>query len=79
MIGAYLLCAAALVLFGAAGGFVVVVSLASHRDKDITSPTTDRIHRGARVATRLHTRGPSVLHEAAYRHNLPRPTGREQE
>ena len=77
MIGTYVLAAVALVLFGAAGGFVAVISLASHRDKDITTPTTDRLHRGARVATRLHTRGPGVLHEAAYRHDLPRPTDRE--
>ena len=77
MIGTYVLAAVALFLLGAAGVFIVLVSLAVHRDKDITSPTSDRLARGARTATRLHTRGPGVLHEAAFRHDLPRLTDRE--
>jgi len=77
MIEAYVLAAVALVLLGAAGGFIAVISLAIRRDKDITVPTSDRLARGARVANRVHTRGPGVLHEAAYRHDLPRLTDRE--
>jgi hypothetical protein len=72
MIGAYVVIAAALFLFGAVCGFVVLVSLASHRDKDLDSPAPSRYVRGARVATSLHTRGPGMFQEAAYRHELPR-------
>jgi hypothetical protein len=74
---AYVLAAAALFLFGTFIGFVAIVSLASHRDKDVTTPTPNRLHQGARAATRLHTRGPGVLRSAAYRHDLPRPTDQE--
>ena len=76
MIGAYVIVAIALILFGAALGFVAVISLASHRDKDIMAPAPDRVTRGARVAYRLHTRGPGVFHEAAYRHDPPWPPDR---
>jgi hypothetical protein len=76
MIGAYAVAAIALFLFGAVIGFVAVISMASHRDKDIISPAPDRITQGARVAYRLHTRGPGVFHEAAYRHESPRPPDR---
>lgn len=77
MIGMYLLLAFILFLIGAAGGIMVVMALASRRDRDITTPASSRLVRGARTVNRLHTRGPGVLREAAYRHNLPRPTDRE--
>ena len=71
--------AAALVLFGAALGFVAVVSLASRRDKDMTAPAPNRLARGARAANGLHVRHPELFREAAaYRHNLPRPGDRER-
>jgi hypothetical protein len=76
VIGAYVTAAIALFLFGALIGFVAVISMASHRDKDIMAPARDRLARGARVAYRLHTRGPGVFHEAAYRHDAPRPPDR---
>jgi hypothetical protein len=78
MIGTYLLAAVALVAFGAAVGFVAVISLASHRDKNITAPASGRLYRGARAAHGLHGRRPEPFREAAaYRHDLPRPAGRE--
>lgn len=76
MIAAYLIAATAVFLFGALIGVVAIVSMASHRDKDITSPAPDRFARGARFATRLHTRGPGVFDEAFYRHDPPRPPDR---
>ena len=78
MIGTYIIGAAALFLFGAVCGFVAIVSMASHKDKDIVTPAPRRYARGARVATRLHTRGPGVFHEAAYRHDLPRLNDEER-
>jgi len=70
---ACVLAAVALFLFGAFCGFVAIVAMASHRDKDIDAPAPDRFARGARVATGLHTRGPGVFDEAAaWRHDLPR-------
>jgi hypothetical protein len=78
MIGTYVVAAVALVLFGAAGGYIAVVSLASRRDKDMTTPTSSRVARGARVANGLHIRRLDPLHEAsAYRHDLPRLIDRE--
>ena len=78
MIGTYVSAAVALFLFGAAGGYIAVISLASRRDKDMTTPTSSRLARGARVANGLYVRRPDPLHEAAaYRHDLPRPTDRE--
>jgi hypothetical protein len=77
MIELYLLIAFILVLMGAAGGFMIVIALASRRDRDITRPASSRLVRGARTVNRLHSRGPGVLREAAYRHDLPRLTGRE--
>jgi hypothetical protein len=77
MTGMYLLLALTLFLFGAAGGVIVVMALASRQDKDITTPASSLLVRGARTVNRLHTRGPGVLREAAYRHDLPRPTDRE--
>jgi hypothetical protein len=77
MIG-YLLVAVALILFGAALGFVAVVSLASHQDKDLTAAPSSRLARGARTANGLHTRHHQPLREsAAYRHDLPGLRGRE--
>ncbi len=76
MIAAYLIAATAVFLFGALIGVVAIVSMASHRDKDITSPAPDRFARGARFATRLHTRGPGVFDEAFYRNDPPRPPDR---
>jgi hypothetical protein len=76
LIGAYVITAIAVFLFGAVIGYVVVISMASHRDKDIISPAPNRLTRGARVANRLHTRGPGVFYEAAYRHDPPRPPDR---
>ena len=58
MIGTYVFATAALVLFGAAGGFIAVISLASRRDKDMTTPTSSRLALGARVANGLHVRRP---------------------
>jgi hypothetical protein len=77
MIVTYAATAVALVLLGAAIGFMAVVSLAIHRDKHITTPATDRLARGARTVNRLHTRGRGALQEAAYRHDLPRHTGQD--
>jgi hypothetical protein len=77
MIAMYMLTAFALLLLGAAGGFIAVIAVASRRDKDITTPASSRLVRGARTANRLHTRGRGVLHEAAYRHDQPRLTDRE--
>jgi hypothetical protein len=78
MTGTYLFAAVALVLFGATGGYIAVISLASRRDKDMTTPTSSRLARGARVANGLHVLRPDPPHEAAaYRHDLPRLTDRE--
>jgi hypothetical protein len=77
MIEAYAVTAAVLVLLGAVVGFVAVISLAIHRDKDITMPASSRLVRGSRVATGLHSRGLQVPREAAY-HHLPPRTGRER-
>ncbi len=74
MIGAYVIAAIALVLLGAAGGFIIVVSLGSHRDKDLITPPSGRIKRGARVANGLHVLCPGDVHrEAACRHDHSRP------
>jgi hypothetical protein len=77
MIEMYLLIALALFLLGATGGCIVVISLASHRDHDITTPAASRLARGARTATRLHTRGLGVHHQVAYRHDRGRMVDRE--
>jgi hypothetical protein len=78
MIGTYVLAAVALVLLGAVGGVVAVISLASHWDKNVTAPPPSRLARGARVAHGLHVRQPEPFREAAaYRHDLPRPADRE--
>lgn len=76
MIEMYMLIALALLLLGATGGCIAVISLASHRD-DITTPATSRFARGARTATRLHTRGLGVRPEVAYRHDRARMIDRE--
>lgn len=78
MTGAYVAAAVALFFFGALCGFVVLVSLAIHRDKDLDSPAPDRITRGARVATHLHTRGPGVFQDPAFYYR-PRPQRPDQE
>jgi hypothetical protein len=68
----------ALVLFGAAGGFIAVISLASRQDKDMTAPASGRLARGSRAAHGLGVRRPEAFHEAAaYRHDLPRTADRE--
>lgn len=72
MTEAYLFAAVAILLLGAVCGFIALVSLSVHRDKDITAPPPSRVSRGARVASGLHSRGRGVLHEAAYKHDLPR-------
>jgi hypothetical protein len=77
MMGAYAFIAVALVLLGAVGGFMAVMSLASHRDKDPTTATSSRVARGARVVNGFHARHPGIRHEAAYRHHLHRPNDRE--
>ena len=75
MIGLYVFAAVALILFGAACGFIAVISLASRRDKDMTIPLQAQLARGARVANGLHVRRPDPLYEAAaYQHDLPRLT-----
>lgn len=74
MMGTYIIAAVALVLVGATGGFMIVISLASHQDKDLISPTSDRIKRGARVANGLHVRWPTVPREGAYQHDLREST-----
>jgi len=76
MIVTYLLIALALFLLGATGGYIAVISLASHRD-DITKPATGRLARGARTATQLHTRGLGARPEVAYRHDRARMIDRE--
>jgi hypothetical protein len=77
MIEMYVLAALALLLLGAAGGCLIVISLASRRDSDITIPASGRLARGARTVNRLHTRGLGVHHEAAYRHDRARMVDRE--
>jgi hypothetical protein len=62
----------ALFLLGAVIGYVALVSVASHRDKDITTSTSSRIARGARRTNGLYAQRPGVLHEkVAYRHQRP--------
>jgi hypothetical protein len=68
----YVITAAVLVLSGAVLGFVAVISLAIHRDKDITMPATSRLVRGSRVATGQHRRGMQIPGEVAYHHLPPR-------
>lgn len=78
MIGTYVFAAVALVGFGAVVGFIAVISLASHRDKNITAPASSRFNRGARAAHGLHVHRPEPFREAAaYRHDLPSPADRE--
>lgn len=78
MIGTCVCAAVALVLFGAVGGFVAVISLASHKDKNLRAPASNRLARGARAAHGMHVRRPEPFREAAaYRHDLPRPADRE--
>jgi hypothetical protein len=78
MIEEYVLASVALILLGAVGGFVAVISLASHRDKNLIAPAPNRLARGARAAHGLYVRHPEQFREAAaYRHDLPRPTDRE--
>ncbi len=43
MIETYVLAAVALILLGAVGGFIAVISLAIRRDKDITTSTSNRL------------------------------------
>jgi hypothetical protein len=78
MIG-YMLIAVALILFGAALGFVAVISWASPRDKKLTSPPPNQLFRSARAASGLHAiRHQEPLREAAaHRHDLPRQGDRE--
>jgi hypothetical protein len=72
MTGAYTLALLALFLLGATVGCIAIVSLAIHRDKDITTGTSDLIARGARITNGVHARRPGVLHEqVAHRHDLP--------
>jgi hypothetical protein len=78
MTGTYVFAAIALVLFGAFGGFVAVISLASHQDKNLRAPASNRLARGARAAHGMHAYRPEPVREAAaYRHNLPPPADRE--
>ena len=78
MIGTYVFAAVALVLFGAFGGFVAVISLASHRDKDLLPPLRTGSPAARRAAHGMHARRPEPLREAAaYRHDLPPPADRE--
>ena len=78
MTATYMFAAIALVLFGAFGGFVAVISLASHLDKNLRATASNRLARGARAAHGLHVRRPEPFREAAaYRHDLPRSAGRE--
>ena len=72
MIEMYTLAGLAVFLLGVAGGFMVLMALANRRDRDITTPATDRLARGARTVNRLHTRGLGVHHEVAYRHDRTR-------
>jgi hypothetical protein len=80
MIG-YLIVAVALVLLGAALGFVAVVSLGSlqAKDPDLTASPPSRLARGARAASGMHAiRHTEPLREAAaYRYDLPRPSDQE--
>jgi hypothetical protein len=73
----YMLAALALFLFGAMGGCIAVVSLASRRERDLFTPASGRLTRGARTVNRLHTRGLGVRHEVAYRHDRARIADRD--
>jgi hypothetical protein len=77
MIEMYALAALVLFLLGAGGGCIVVLSIASRRDHDITTPATSRLVRGARTVNRIHTRGLGVHHQVAYRHDRGRIVDRE--
>jgi len=74
MIGAYAIVALALFLMGVLGGFIAVISVASHRDRDFTTGAPGRIARGARTANGVHTR---FYEPVYYRHDLPLPADRE--
>jgi hypothetical protein len=69
MIEVYALAAVALLAAGAVIGFVALVSLGIHREetaRSVTTPTSDRVARGARAATGMYARLPGVLQEASH-------------
>lgn len=77
MMEMYLLAALALFLLGATGGCIAVISLASRRDRDIATPASGRLARGARTVNQLHTRGLGARQQVAYRHDRARIPDRE--
>ena len=73
MVAEYTAIAIALVLFGAAAGWMAIIRLAIYRErKEFTVGAPDRVTRGARVVNGLHVRRPAGVREPAYyRHDLP--------
>jgi hypothetical protein len=72
VIEVYLLAAVALIGVGAVLGFLALVSLGIRREgtaHSMTTPTSDPIARGARVASGVGTRTPGIVQE----HRLDRP------
>jgi hypothetical protein len=68
MIEVYALAAVALLAAGAVVGFLVVVALGIHREEaalSMTTTTSDRVARGARVANGLSARSPGILQEVS--------------
>jgi hypothetical protein len=66
VIEAYALAAVALLAAGAVVGFLAVVALGIRREEaafSLTTPTSDRVALGARVATRAYARLPGVIQE----------------
>lgn len=62
-------CAAVLVIAGAAIGIIAVVALGIHReerDLSLTSDTTDPVARGARKLNGVYTRIPGVIQQVSH-------------
>jgi hypothetical protein len=67
MIGFVVIAVVVLVLFGAAVGFMAVVSLAGWLDKDVTVPPQTRLARAGRAAGGMHRRPEPIREAVAYR------------
>ncbi len=82
MIELYVLAALVLLAAGAVGGSLVVVCLGIRREEaagSLTIHTSDRLARGARVATGVYARVPGVIHEASLHRQEFLPDGQELE
>jgi hypothetical protein len=66
MIEAYALAAVALIGTGAGIGFLAFVSLGIRREeaaRSVTTPTSDKVARGARAASGMYARMPGIIGE----------------